>query len=433
MSDKTYEIIRESEVLVLVCRPMSTWIAELVNNNEPIPIKRERKSTAVFTFETGDVLKKIPTQTDDDEFGDDDISASECYVWHFKLGDVDEEGYYVIPKRILSSDHDMLIHNSVNVTMEFFAGAVVNTRIVNIIDKMIGRELIIGGKRDDAIPQNEYLALIMKFPSRDELHIYARSRVEGLLCEYYPQTEESSRILQEYIERRYKRADRVYGRLMAQRNVDSALSAIREIDCAKMRFALNRMEELLAGCEKYTEIIWQREIEKIILLVFPQYVAKISHLQMPDSIGYAHHREIDIALVSMTGCVDIVEIKRPEEWQLLSQKSIYRDNYIPSRKLSCAVMQAEKYLVNLEKWGCEGEKEIARKCGIREIRIRHPKVILIAGRDSELDCDQKKSDFEIIKRKYASVLDIVTYDNLTNRLKNAILQLHSVLKRGGTK
>ncbi len=85
-------------------------------------------------------------------------------------------------------------------------------------------------------------------------------------------------------------------------------------------------------------------------------------------------------------------------------------------------MQAEKYIANLEMWGGKGEKEIGRRLNQQCVMIRHPRAILILGRDSELDSKKKKSDFEIIKCKFTHMLDILTYDDLINRLKNAMTQ-----------
>ncbi len=44
------------------------------------------------------------------------------------------------------------------------------------------------------------------------------------------------------------------------------------------------------------------------------------------------------------------------------------------------------------------------------------------GRDNNLS-NQQKEDFEVIKRKYSNVLDIITYDDLLQRLRSTIHQL----------
>ncbi len=46
------------------------------------------------------------------------------------------------------------------------------------------------------------------------------------------------------------------------------------------------------------------------------------------------------------------------------------------------------------------------------------------GRDNKLSPRQKE-DFEIIKRKYNNIIDIVTYDELIRRLQFTIKQLET--------
>ena len=123
----------------------------------------------------------------------------------------------------------------------------------------------------------------------------------------------------------------------------------------------------------------------------------------------------------------IIEIKRPEPHQLLSRKPGSRGNYTPASALSEAAVQVEKYLFHLSKWGQAGERAIQEKhkdelpVGF-EIRITNPKAMLILGRDKDFTSDQK-FDFEIIKRKYANIVDIMTYDDLLLRLKNIIAMI----------
>jgi hypothetical protein len=63
-----------------------------------------------------------------------------------------------------------------------------------------------------------------------------------------------------------------------------------------------------------------------------------------------------------------------------------------------------------------------------EIRITNPKAMIILGRDQRpngspaLDARQQL-DLEIIKRKYANLIDILTYDDLLRRLDNIIASL----------
>ena len=90
-------------------------------------------------------------------------------------------------------------------------------------------------------------------------------------------------------------------------------------------------------------------------------------------------------------------------------------------------MQAEKYLFHLSKWGHAGELDIYQKRknelpdGIA-LKITNPKAIILLGRDNDFT-DEQRFDFEIIRRKYANMMDFMTYNDLLRRLKNIIVMM----------
>ena len=107
----------------------------------------------------------------------------------------------------------------------------------------------------------------------------------------------------------------------------------------------------------------------------------------------------------------------------------YRDNYIPLRELSGTVMQIEKYVFYLNKWGQEGEEHLTQKYKAElptdfSIKITNPGGIVIMGRDSNLTQPQRQ-DFEVVKRKYKNIIDIITYDDLLRRLDFIVRQLEA--------
>jgi Shedu protein SduA, C-terminal len=135
---------------------------------------------------------------------------------------------------------------------------------------------------------------------------------------------------------------------------------------------------------------------------------------------------LDFLLVDSNGNTDLIEIKKPFENAIMT-KGCYRDNYIPLRELSGAVMQIEKYVYYLNRWSYEGEKYLTEKYKKElpngfEIKITNPSGIIIMGREKNLSIDQKR-DFEVVKRKYKNVVDIITYDNLLERLRFTISQI----------
>lgn len=87
-------------------------------------------------------------------------------------------------------------------------------------------------------------------------------------------------------------------------------------------------------------------------------------------------------------------------------------------------MQVEKYIFHLNKWWISWEKTLYSKYD-KDIKITNPKWLLILWRDEWWD-DRQKLDFEIIKGKYANIVDIITYDDLIRRLENLLVKFNKV-------
>lgn len=177
-------------------------------------------------------------------------------------------------------------------------------------------------------------------------------------------------------------------------------------------------------------------------LIFPKYVAVIEKVPVEDRYTNPDKivtRVMDLALVDVNGSIDVIEIKKPFD-DVLLRKTLYRDNFVPTGDLSGTIMQAEKYLFHLSKWGIAGEKKLTEKYqallppGL-QIRITNPKALLILGRDRKADGNPALNptqlfDLEVIKRKYANMIDIITYDDLLRRLENIIASLRRRSKDG---
>jgi len=183
---------------------------------------------------------------------------------------------------------------------------------------------------------------------------------------------------------------------------------------------------MLANELSYSERQWQDEILDIIRLLYPKYIQAFENVHIKDPIG--KNRYIDILIVDSCGNIDLIEIKKPFDNCIVSKRP-YRDNHIPMKELSGAIMQIEKYILYLNKLGQQGEKKLSERFvgklpeGLR-LKIINPRGIIIMGRENTLTTSQK-DDFEIIKRKYKSMIDIVTYDDLVARLRFTISQLQS--------
>lgn len=99
---------------------------------------------------------------------------------------------------------------------------------------------------------------------------------------------------------------------------------------------------------------------------------------------------------------------------------------MPSREFTGAIQQIEKYAFCLNSVNDAKEKVTSTlSTYVAEgfpIQILNPQGILLLGRSNEFT-SQQRSDFELIKRQYKHIADIMTYDDLLSRLKNIITAL----------
>jgi len=112
--------------------------------------------------------------------------------------------------------------------------------------------------------------------------------------------------------------------------------------------------------------------------------------------------------------------------EILSTKPNYRNNYIPQRDFSGAIQQIEKYIFCLSTRE-DNKKIVQRRINPKlpdgvNINIVNPEGMLLAGRSNRFNEHQMK-DFELIKRQYKNVVDIMTYDDLLSRIDNIIKAL----------
>lgn len=348
-----------------------------------------------------------------DELLDDEHQPDEDQ-FHFHLG-VLEDQYYRIDSQILGTDSDVLFHRSVPIDANTFT-AHRGIAIFPKISRLVKGEIVIGGDAPNAIPTTEFQSLLSRFPGSTELTHYARSKIARVLREYLDLKSDPEKQFESYLNRREK-----------QHKIKSA-SELFEFELHKYVFIRDQIIWMLKHAEEYSEADWQGLMLDFILVLFPKYVHVLREVRIRDFYtrpGFSKDRKIDLALLDATGNLDIIEIKKPFESCLVSSH-LYRDNFIPRRELSGTVMQVEKYLFHLNKWGVQGEKEITaaqlKKGSLPKdmsVRITNPKAMIIAGRSNNLS-EQQLFDFEIMKRQYANLMDIMSYDDLLARLSRII-------------
>jgi hypothetical protein len=399
--------------LILAYQPESTdaaWVRDELDTHGKVTISR------AFTFQTSDLVAATAAP-DADEYEEPTV--------RFRFGTRDD-GYFRIAGRILGIANDVLIADSIRLERKIFV-AERNVGIFRRIAKVKqdNGEIVVGGDRDDSIPQEVFWELLGRFPNSGELDRYATARVETIIGEYFDGMKSARENYEIYLS---KRGSSVSGQPLAQYELLQA-------DMRKFVYVRDTIETWLKSEDAYTEQDWQRLILNFILLIFPKYIAILENVPIADfytSPDRPRRRFIDLCLVDAGGNIDVIEIKKPFHNAILG-RTLYRGNSVPTRELSGSIMQAEKYIFHLSKWGVEGERNLSSRYSPilppnLTIRITNPKAMIILGRDclpdgrSALTAHQK-FDLEVIKRKYANMIDILTYDDLLRRLDNIIASL----------
>lgn len=330
----------------------------------------------------------------------------------FLLG-ILEDGYYKIGKDILGTKHDLLL----NATMKIGPKTFVAHRDISIfrkIDELINEPIIVGGNAEGAIPHPDFDQLLKTFPTSTELTHYSRNRIARILKDYFGTMSDAEGKLNLHLNRKEKLP------------ATSRESIVSNFELQKFEYVYAELLSMLEEVDGYSEKDWQTKILGLILFVFPKYVAVLENVHIKDfytDAVKATDRYIDLMLVDANGSIDIIEVKKPFSNAMVSRNT-YRNNHTPRKELAGSVMQAEKYLFHLNKWGYSGEQKIYNKrkdelpSGI-DLKITNPKAIILLGRDNDF-VGQQRFDFEIIRRKYANMLDIMTYDDLLRRVANII-------------
>ena len=387
-------------VLTYYSVPSNNWIQEKFEKNESINVSK------IFRLQKNDVLNYDNVDWESNEID-------------FIVGKL-QNSYWTFDNRIFGIKNSIKIAQGMSISEDIFRSET-GRSIFREIDKIITKNLSVGDTDKDDINIDEFNELLKAFPTRTEVDHYISSRIANGLLEYFDDTINFTEKLQKYrINRANKQVIKPKGNIVT---VSESISQIfKEEDHKKYSFGLELLESMLNEPSVYKEDDWQKAIVNILLLIFPKYLFVFEKVQVKD-VYTNGNRFIDFILVDSIGNIDIIEIKQPFNECMLTKKK-YRKNYLPNHELTGAVMQVEKYIYYLNKWGKSGEDFLSQKYqgalgNDFSIKITNPKGIIILGRTNNLDSDQL-SDLEIIKRKYANIVDIISYDDLITRLKRLI-------------
>jgi len=403
----TIDIYPLNNLLVLTYSPDNgtDWVREKLRENGDFPLKN------TFHFKIEHLLEdaervKIERAFDEDTDLPDDDSIFDRDSISFILGELSEEYYWIAPGKV-THHYNLFLHKDIKFDIKLFT----STRFISVFAKMerfINRDIIIGGEAENAIPEEAMWDLIKKFPNTVQKNLYEGAIITDLIRDYVDNIPDYRARYENYLNKRKTVAP-------------SDLTAlVRDLEIHKFQLILDKLEDMLRTQETIHERQWQEEILTIITLIYPKYIDVFRSI--PVKRQGQTSLQLDMLLVDSGGYVDIVEIKKPAASKIVTPGK-YRDNHIPYRELSGTIMQIEKYIYYLNRWGVDGEKYLSgRLKGLPagfEIKLTNPGGLIIMGRDNDLTPEQLK-DFEVIKRKYKNIMDILTYDELIRRLKFTI-------------
>lgn len=388
----------EEDKLIFSYTPYNetSWVYDKTDENEKVKLRR------TFTFQKDDLYTRRS------EYEDKDFDKEDTVEFIFGIL-IDE--YYKVKADILEIEQDLYLHKDLPVEVEMFIASK-NISIIGKMSKLIEGDIYIGGNDDNCLPAEEMQRLIKSFPNYYETQKYVDARISVVLRDYFDNVVDAKQKYDKYMNSKISAKG------------ENLTDRFRESELHKYKAIYEKLTTMLDSENNYNEKQWQAEIIQIILLIFPKYLHAFDEVAITDTQNRS--RPLDYLLVDSTGNIDIVEIKKPFNSSIVTKRT-YRDNYIPMRELSGTVMQIEKYIFYLNKWGKKGEERLTEEFKEKipqnfNIQITNPSGIIIMGREIGLSKEQLL-DFEVIKRKYKNVVDIITYDDLLNRLRLMIEKL----------
>lgn len=395
--------IRQNSKLILILAPEGIEIQSVLDKLE--------KGEDWHISRCFSVSKKHLRKEDPDE--------NELY---FCVGTVQAE-YTHIDNEILRIDHDFYFSNDIKLDKRHFV-AHRSISVLAKIDKVVDQDVYIGGKHPDGcIPIDTFELLIKKFPKTAELDHYARARIATIVKEFFPKSEIHEIKYKQFLERRERTLANSFSP-----TIQTAFQENVRIELWQFKSIRDNLVELLDRAQGVKEPDWQEQIHGLLRLLYPKYIAGVREIVIKGVDR--HDKRPDFLLVDANGYIDILEIKMPSA-QLLTKQSSYRNNYVPVRDLAGAIQQIEKYIYCLNAWGKDGEQNLQKQLADKlpspvTPKVVNPQGILLLGRSKDFN-HQQKTDFELIKRQYKHIAEIMTYDDLLQRIDNIIAALSQQL------
>lgn len=341
---------------------------------------------------------------------DEILEKKEEYI-KFIVGEK-EDCYYHLNNKVLGIEHNIFIHEDMKTNISSFI-AHENISIMKKIDNIIDEDLYIGGESGN-LPESVFEELIKKFPNKHELYLYSNMRIGVLIQDYLLTKKENHINYENYMSNKNRNT-------IIKKNKDIVIEKkIAENEYLKYQYIKEKLVKMLENEKFYLEKDWQKEIANILTLIFPMYQLVVDEVMIETDEG---KKRPDFVFIDVNGNIDIAEIKKSYNIPIMT-KTKYRNNYVASKELTGTLMQIEKYIYHLTRTAKKSEEIIKKKVFNQtqeavDIYIRNPRGMIILGRSDKLNVEQLR-DFEILRRKYKHVADIISYDDLVHRLDSLL-------------
>lgn len=356
---------------------------------------------------------EITQSTDADiEFFEDEMGEHVI----FKIGDY-ENGLYVIKPPVLSDQYTLSIREGSRIDQSYFKDYCMPDAMHTVFE-VLKRDIIIGNEEGDLSPELLKSAM-SKYPNRTEYAHYKRLRAAEILSAELELPKDYRSAYVRYVEKHRN------GKIIDD------FPDMHTFDLQKYTFLYEEMKEMLNNAENYEETDWQERIMKIVKLLYPQYAFVTREAKLTEMYGKG--KRVDFVAVNSSGYIDIIEIKDPKISLLATyNKDLIKDrnNYVPSRYLGNVVAQVENYIYGLNMDSSSAVDKIKERFSrsggplpdTLKLKVLNPRGFVIMGRSDTKD-DEILNSIELLRRQYSHIVDIITYDDLIERLQNVIESL----------
>ena len=403
------EIVNKNSKLIAIYTPDSgvNWLFEKLNNNDEYYLKNTYKLTKDKIFESHEI---------DIDFNEEESIA-------FQIG-IEEENFFKLDKDVFNININIFIDKNIKITPKFFT-ANKNISILSKLEKVIKESIYIvldenyeeNHENTNQIPISAYKTLLTTFPNNTELIKYSHMRIATALNEYFNDIDTFKVKYEQYLN----------NKTLPSKNI----KFVNSVTPLKLDILLKSHKELtnmLKEYKSYNEKNWQTKIKDILCVLFPKYLYALREVDFGEINGYNKHP--DFTLIDSNGYIDIMEIKKPDDFQIM-RNCTNRNNNVPQKIFTDVIIQTTKYINALNQNHAKSKTNIIKKLKESEptvditvdnISINNPKGIILIGRSDKLTKEQRY-DFELIKRQYKDITEIMTYDDLLKRLDNLIKKL----------